>query len=311
MNTQNDYDSAWKDAIEKYFKEFMAFFFPEAHADIDWNKGYEFLDQELQKVVRDADIGRRFADKLVKVFLKTGEQIWVMIHIEVQGYWDDTFPKRMYVYNYRLFDRYDTKVVSLAILADDLKNWRPDSYGYELWGCQVNITFPVVKLIDYLDKWGDLEKDPNPFSIITMAHLKTQSTAGQFETRLIWKIRLMKMLYQRGYNRSNILELFRFIDWLMILPKQLEQRFKQSVIEQEEENKMPYVTSIERLGMQEVATEMVIETLKIRFTKVPETLIRSIESISDLSSLKQLHNKAVLAASIQEFESNIENNSET
>ncbi|MBC6417813.1 MAG: hypothetical protein GDA44_02975 [Prochloron sp. SP5CPC1] len=63
----DEYDSPWKEAIESYFEEFMAFFFPEAHRDIDWSRGYETLDTELQQVVRDANLGKRLADKLVRV----------------------------------------------------------------------------------------------------------------------------------------------------------------------------------------------------------------------------------------------------
>ncbi|WP_200383189.1 hypothetical protein [Thiococcus pfennigii] len=47
-----DYDSPWKTVLERYFAEFLAFFFPEAHAGIDWTQGYTLLDKELQKVVR-------------------------------------------------------------------------------------------------------------------------------------------------------------------------------------------------------------------------------------------------------------------
>jgi hypothetical protein len=46
-----DYDSPWKEALDRYFELFMAFFFPAAHADIDWKRGYEMLDKELQKIV--------------------------------------------------------------------------------------------------------------------------------------------------------------------------------------------------------------------------------------------------------------------
>lgn len=31
----------------------------------------------------------------------------------------------MFVYNYRIFDRYDRPVASLAVLADDDPGWRP------------------------------------------------------------------------------------------------------------------------------------------------------------------------------------------
>jgi hypothetical protein len=30
-----DYDGAWKEALDEYFIEFIAFFFPQAHSDIN------------------------------------------------------------------------------------------------------------------------------------------------------------------------------------------------------------------------------------------------------------------------------------
>ncbi len=84
-NSAPDYDSPWKEAVEVYFEAFMLFFFPDIHAEIDWSMGYEFLDKELEKIVRDAETGRRHADKLVKVFLPDGKETWLIIHIEIQG----------------------------------------------------------------------------------------------------------------------------------------------------------------------------------------------------------------------------------
>jgi hypothetical protein len=177
MTTQPiDYDSPWKEALERYFEAFMAFFFPLAHADIDWNRGYEFLDKELQQVVREAELGRRLADKLVKVWRRDGQETWVLIHIEVQGQPDPEFARRMYVYNYRLFDRYQRWVVSLAVLADEQAQWRPDRYGYELWGCQTHLRFPIIKLLDYRANWSVLEQSHNPFTVMVMAHLQAQAT---------------------------------------------------------------------------------------------------------------------------------------
>ncbi len=125
-----DYDSPWKEMLENYFPAFMAFFFPEAYRDIDWDRGYESLDKELQQIVRDAELGKRLADKLMKVWRLSGEEQMVMIHTEIQGEPEEPFPKRMYVYNYRTFDRYDRPVVSLAVLSDTRRDWRPDRYGY-------------------------------------------------------------------------------------------------------------------------------------------------------------------------------------
>ncbi len=55
MMPRTDYDGAWKEALEVYFPQFMAFFFPDAHDDINWEVGYEFLDKELQKIGQDLD----------------------------------------------------------------------------------------------------------------------------------------------------------------------------------------------------------------------------------------------------------------
>jgi hypothetical protein len=67
-DAQSDYDSPWKEAIEVYFADCIAFFLPDAYAEIDWSRGYVFLDKELQRVVPDATVGRRLVDKLVQVW---------------------------------------------------------------------------------------------------------------------------------------------------------------------------------------------------------------------------------------------------
>ncbi len=152
------YDSPWKEMLELYFPQFMAFFFPDAHADVDWSHGYESLEQELREVVRDAEIGRRLADKLMKVRRRDGREQDILVHLEVQGKREESFPRRMFVYNYRVFDRHDRPVVSLAVLGDDHPDWRPDRFGYDLWGCEMGLRFPVVKLWDYNDRWDELEE---------------------------------------------------------------------------------------------------------------------------------------------------------
>ena len=67
-NRRADYDNPWKEALSIYFQPFMTFFFPQIDRNIEWSRGYEELDKEFQQVVRDAEIGSREADKLVKVW---------------------------------------------------------------------------------------------------------------------------------------------------------------------------------------------------------------------------------------------------
>lgn len=50
----SQYDSAWKDVIEKLLEPFLEFFFPDVYKDIDFSKGFEFLGKELRKIAADA-----------------------------------------------------------------------------------------------------------------------------------------------------------------------------------------------------------------------------------------------------------------
>ena len=243
--SSTSFDSPWKDIVETYLPEFFAFFFPDAYTAIDWEKGFDFLDQELRQVVRDAELGKRFVDKLVKVYLKDGEETWILIHLEIQSQYESEFAERIYVYNYRIFDKYRRRVVSFIILGDENTNWRPSEFGYELFGCQVNFSFPVVKLLDLGQDWEALANNLNPFAIVVMAHLKAHQTRNNRQERLQWKLSLTRRLYQQGYQRQDILNLFSFIDWLMSLPKNLEQEFWREIRQLEEETRMPYITSVE------------------------------------------------------------------
>lgn len=65
----------------------------------------------------------------------------------------------MFVYHNRFFNRYNREVCSLAILADDRPQWRPNAYGYDIWGCRLQFGFPIVKLLDLVPRLPALVKD--------------------------------------------------------------------------------------------------------------------------------------------------------
>ncbi len=246
----DDYDSPWKEAVERYFADFLHFYFPVAHAAIDWSQPITFLEQELREVVRDAELGKRFVDKLVKVTAHNGRHDWLYIHLEVQGTAQQSFAERMFVYNYRLYDRYRMPVASLALLADDRLNWRPTSFGYEVLDCHMGIRFPVAKLLDWLGSEAKLADSSNPFAIITRAHLATRATVDDPDARWRAKWAIVKDLYRHNWDKQKVIEIFSVIDWMMWLPEQQGELFWEVVEVMEEETSMGYMTSIERLGMQ-------------------------------------------------------------
>ncbi len=290
---RDDYDLPWKDIIEAYFEAFMQFFFPEIHAEIDWSRSYEFLDQELSQVVHDAELGKRVVDKLVKVWTRSGVETWVLLNIEVQSQEESNFSARIFTHYYRLRDCYNVPIVNLVILGDERANWRPRLFRSAQWGCEVDFRFPIVKLLDYESRWAELEAEPNPFAIVVMAHLKTKETKKDLQSRKEWKFRLTRMLYERDYQRQDIMNLFRFLDWILELPDGLKQEFKADLKRYEQEKQMPYITSIERMGIEEGRKEgqrsLILRLLARQVGDVPKSLTDRIEQLptAQLESLAE------------------------
>ena len=245
---RKEQDSPWKEIIEKFFKEFLQFFFPKIYKDIDFSRGYEFLDKELFRIVKDSNIGKRYADKLVKVYLKNGKETWLLIHIEVQGYRENNFPERIYIYQYKIFDKYHKEVICLVILTDKDENYRPDTYEKERWGFSLSFKFPVVKLIDYRGKEEELEKSQNPFAMVVLAFLKSLEEEENEDSKFRTKLSLIRKLYEKGYNKKEVQNLFKFIDWVISLSEEYENKIAEEVLKLEEVKKMPYVSTLEKLA---------------------------------------------------------------
>src|SRR3954453_23206794 len=230
-----DFDNPWKEGVEHFFAQFLAYFFPDAYAAIDWSRRYESLDKELQQIVSESELGLRLADKLFKVWLQNGQEAWILIHVEIQNQRVPAFAERMFVYNYRIYDRHRQPVISLAVMGDEEPTWRPDHFGYGLFGCTMGIRFPIVKLLDYASQAERLEMMPNPFAAAVLAHLKTRETCADPAARRNWKLRSIKSLYDRGLDGEDVRQLFGFIDWMMDLPKGLNNLFWDEVSQYEKE----------------------------------------------------------------------------
>ncbi len=303
---QADYDSPWKEIIGQFFEPCLAFFFPEIHAAIDWSCGYTFLDKELQKLTPDAESGRHTVDKLAKVQLLGGQELLLLLHIEVQGQRDKGFAERMMIYHYRIFDHHREQLVSLAILSDNNQHWRPNHYEREAFGCRHRLDFPIVKLLDYRDRISELEQHSNPFALVVLAHLRaTQQTA---EPRKLAKIQLLRILIRRRYPKKQIKQLLRFIDWVLILPDEEEQEVKQK-LESEVKQMKKYVTSWERMakaegkleGKLELLRATICEIIELRFGTVPDHLRELVNHQTDLEQLHTLQRQAVTCPTLDDL----------
>jgi hypothetical protein len=271
----------------------MEYYFQDIAGEIDWEQDYGFRDSELQSIERPLKKNRsglRRADKLVSVKDKSGAQNNIMLHIEIQDCDRQSFGERMYMYHYRLYDRYKKKfddneyetdvpgeslcdeIVSIALLLD-LSDKKPSGYEYSKYGCHMNFKFPVVKLTDYEKDLSDLEspkKAKNLFAIATAAHLNykmkqkkksSAKTADSFYQELLeCKFSVVRALFKAGLSQKEVRGLFDFIDMILQLPQSYELKFIEHLSTLEKEEK---VTFTEKLIEQGVVSGKVLNIIQL------------------------------------------------
>jgi hypothetical protein len=245
-----EYDSPWKEILDNYFEDFLQLCFPQLHQAIDWATPPKTRDKEFQQIAQASETGPRSVDKLVEVRLLSGQIEWLLVHLEVQSQTDAEFARRMFIYYYRIIDKFSQPVVSMAVLGDNSPTWNPGNFQQSAFGCEIEFRFPTVKLLDFSDHVAELEKSANPFATVILAHLMTLKTVDDPDDRCRWKMRLMRPLYQRGMPREVVRDLFKMIDWMMDLPTDIALQFEHQLLLFEQDKQMPYVTSIERHGIE-------------------------------------------------------------
>ncbi|NJN78448.1 MAG: hypothetical protein HC803_09090 [Saprospiraceae bacterium] len=167
-----EHDELWKSALETFFKDFLELFFSEWLSLIDFEKPFEFLDNELSKIIPKSESKNRRADKLVKVFLKNGKEHWFLIHIEVQAQHQGSFAERMFDYFYRIKDKYNRPVTAFALFTY-ARNDYPTIYEYEFMGTKLRYEYRSFSILELADK----ERSPqNIFGyLIEIAYAETKS----------------------------------------------------------------------------------------------------------------------------------------
>jgi hypothetical protein len=107
-----------------------------------------------------------------------------------------------------------------------------------------------------------------------LAHLKTQETRANPAERRSWKFRLIKGLYDRGLDADQVRLLFKFLDWMMVLPEESE----------------------------EAKVETLLRLLTKRFkTAIPDELSAHIRTTSDLDKLDGWIDTSLEASNLEEF----------
>ncbi len=311
------FDAPWKLAVERFLQPLLQLGFPAVHDSIDWRHESEFLDAELPELGTEQAQGGRTVDKLVKVRRLDGREQWLFIHLEIQAQPDLRFPHRMWVYYYRLCDKHGEGVVSLAILADAQPNWRPRHYETEIAGCRLRLEFPVFKVLDFHGAQEVYERTGNPFALVVAAQQVALTTRGDALARYAGRWGIVRRLRRAGLERRELQDLWRVIQVLTRLPRELELRFKSDLATlpptEGHMTTTELITPLEEIALEEGLAkgrvegrieglvEGVLNALETRFGAVPEGVRDQLKQLSDETRLRQAMRLAVTEPTLEGF----------
>jgi hypothetical protein len=204
-------DQLWKGAFRMLMPQFVQFYFPDHYDEIDWSKGIEYLDKELHTLQIKSESNGRIADVLVKLYLKSGEAIWLLLHIEIQGYVDKDFELRVHQMQYRIEDLFSVNPIMLAILTDDNPNFRPKEYRTEVWGTVSYTAFNSYKVMDHPPSTYKI-KDNAVALIMEIVYNSTQLKKLPDDKIMDLFLPIAKKFFIEGYEKEEIKLLISFIE---------------------------------------------------------------------------------------------------
>jgi len=268
-----DRDSMWKTIMVGNFDHMLDSILPELAARVDHRRKTEFLDKEMKDLQAFMGAGWQAPDLLAKVPVKGGRDIWLALHVEVQGKGGDDFPERMFYYHSMIRFKYLKRkeyeegavdeawgggrktsrtrrgvvdVVSLAILTARRPKGEPEIFEHALFGNELRYVYPTVRLWELDVK--RLEESHNPFDLALLAARRMIDSGRSDNKRIAFLKQLGGLLDERGWTRERCLALYRFIEWalLPVDEKKLEEYRNWA---QKEEKKM-YVTVVEKIGIE-------------------------------------------------------------
>jgi hypothetical protein len=303
----SDFDSPWKEAIDEHLPLFLALLTPEVEEDYDWKRDVESLDVELRQLAAGSEVGKRLADKLLKLWTKGGDERY--LHVEVQAQPQEGFERRVFVYQYRGDDRFGLPMEEIIILADDDPDWRPSRYVVELKRTRLVFEFKPVKVLDWASREAELASSPNLAALFVLAHLKSRQTRHDEMSRARAKLALILELMGRKLDPEVMRKWYRWLDWLLDLPPEVDREMWLQVSRQDKEKNMPYVTFAERYGMEKGLEQGRKEgerlgllkglrgMLKLKFGEAGEALMPELERQDDPATLRSVTDAVESAAS--------------
>jgi hypothetical protein len=109
------------------------------------------------------------------------------------------------------------------------------------------------------------------------------------------------MLRERGHDRQEIQELFRFVDWLLALPPDRERELVDRMQGLGEEKNVPHVSYFERVMMQKGYQNALVRLLGRKFGPVPDEVVARVRAIEDPRAIDDLIDRVAGANSLDDL----------
>ena len=227
---QTDYDGLWKKVISELFEEFVLLIDPDLYEVIDFKKGHSLLEQEFHQQAMDSKEGKKYVDKIVKVFLKDGTEKFILIHVEVQDKHDSNFSLRMFQYFYKIYDNHQKEIYAIALLTNPFNTVNAYPFRYSFFGTEITYQYHLYQFSE--EKLSTLETSSNPFATAIIAGIQLHLTKDDLKKRLEIKRKLLKNVlnYEKYPRELTITALFYFIDYLLHLPDELTKQLREDII---------------------------------------------------------------------------------
>ncbi|RXS87550.1 Rpn family recombination-promoting nuclease/putative transposase [Geobacillus sp. PK12] len=239
-----DHDRLFKELIQTFFEEFILLFFPDMHEHIDF-RHLSFLSEEL---FTDVTAGEKYrVDLLVETKLRAEDGL-IIVHVENQAYIQPSFPERMFLYFSRLFEKYRTRIVPIAVFSYDALRKEPSVFSIEFpFGDVLQFRFFPVELRK--KHWRDYIRHDNPIAAALLGKM------GYTESEKVeLKKEFLRMLVRLELDEARQRLLLGFFETYVKLSEEEEQQLQREVkaMETKEREKvLELIISYEQKGRKE------------------------------------------------------------
>ena len=157
--------------------------------------------------------------------LLTGEDHYILFHIEIQDALEAIFGKRMFQYKALAFLRYNTeKFTALAIFTDKIPNETHLAYNHEEFGTKTNYKFNSYVIASQSE--SRLIVSNNLFDLAVLAVKYTLDTEGDDLKRFKFKRKIYELAQARNVPLDRLDRFLTFVGEYMGLKPELENEFR-------------------------------------------------------------------------------------